>query len=267
MIKIFDSKSVFSILLLLLGVGFLNFSCSNRTKSFVKVVSQSPSHSLWDGLLQKHVDSAGEVSYKGFIKDSTLLNEYLALLSSHAPDRSVWSKDEQLAYWINAYNAFTIRIVIRNYPVASIKDIAGGLNIPFISSTWDIKFIEIGGTKLDLNNIEHGIIRKEFDEPRIHFALNCASKSCPQLRREAYAADKLNEQLEKQTIQFINDPMHNTVESPQKAYVSKLFLWYSGDFKQSGRTVIDYINRYSEQKLDKKASLKYKDYNWSLNGK
>jgi len=237
-----------------------------RGKEFVFEHTEAPpDHSLWDQLLKKHVSDAGKVSYKGFIRDSMILNKYLDLLSRSAPDPSNWSRPEQLAYWINAYNAFTIRLVIRYYPVQSIKDISGRWSIPFISSSWDIKFIEIGGKTFDLNNIEHGIIRKEFDEPRIHFALNCASKSCPVLRPEAYKADKLDAQLEDQTLQFINDPRYNHFESSKRAFVSKLFLWYGGDFRKNEKSVIGFINRYSNTRLDQRATLKYKDYDWSLN--
>ncbi len=115
----------------------------------------------------------------------------------------------------------------------------------------------------DLNNIEHNILRKNYDEPRIHFAINCASISCPKLRREAYTGGKLEEQLNEQTIAFINDSGKNVI-SAECMEISKLFSWFSGDFENDG-TVIDYINRYSRVSVNANAEISYKSYDWSLN--
>jgi len=224
----------------------------------------APSHEKWTDLLQKHVHSNGFVDYRGFIEDSLLLNEYLSVLSDSAPNPKKWTEAERLVYWINAYNAFTVQIVIRHYPVNGIKDIASGLKIPFVSSTWDIPFIRIGGEDITLNRIEHGIIRKEFKEPRIHFAVNCASVSCPVLRNEAYEPEKLEQQLEEQAIQFINDQSRNNIKSGE-AELSKLFTWFSKDFKRESSNIIDYVNRYSETIIERNAKITYMDYNWSLN--
>ncbi|NNE28427.1 MAG: DUF547 domain-containing protein, partial [Saprospiraceae bacterium] len=205
-------------------------------------------HDLWGSLVRKHVSPEGKVNYKGFKKDSYLLDQYLSLISQSHPNEKNWSETERLAYWINAYNAFTIKIMIDHYPVKSIKDIRKG--IPFINSTWDVKFIEIEGQTYDLNNIEHGILRKQFSEPRIHFAIVCASASCPILRREAFTSEKLEKQLEEQSFDFINDTTKNLITSESKAQLSKIFSWFSGDFKIEGASVIDYVNRYSSTKLD-----------------
>jgi hypothetical protein len=240
-------------------------SCSFSKKSFQILGEMAPSHAIWDELVKKHVRESGEVDYPGFIADSLRLNEYLQFLSDSAPHPNKWTEAERLAYWINAYNAFTIQIVIRHYPVNGIKEIATGLNIPFVSTTWDINFIQIGGEKINLNRIEHGIIRKEFNEPRIHFAVNCASVSCPKLRNEAYTADRLEMQLEDQTRTFINNQEKNIIISPDQAEVSKLFSWFSGDFKKKVPSVIDFINQYSQIKLHKNAKLNYLEYNWALN--
>ena len=141
-------------------------------------------HEIWDSLLREHVSEKGLVDYKGFIKDSIQFNKYLDLLSKNHPNDKNWSKDEQLAYWLNAYNAFTVKLIMDYYPVKSIKDIKNG--IPFVNTVWDIKFIKIEDRTYDLNNIEHGIIRPTFKDPRIHMAVNCASISCPKLQnREA----------------------------------------------------------------------------------
>lgn len=252
--------------LLIYGMAiFFLGSCSFRKKSFSTTAESPPSHEQWSNLLAKHVRDNGDVDYKGFIKDSIDLNKYLDLLSNNAPDPNKWTDEERLAYWINAYNAFTIQIVIRHYPIDGIKEIASGLSIPFVSTTWDIKFIELGGERINLNRIEHGIIRNEFEEPRIHFAVNCASVSCPILRNEAYNADNLEEQLEDQVKTFINDPSRNKFISEEKAEVSKLFTWFAGDFKKKDKSIIDFINRYSYQKLKPEAELSYLEYNWGLN--
>src|SRR5690606_7886580 len=127
---------------------------------------------------KKHVAPNGLVNYNGFKQDKQQLDLYLKLLQAGVPDPDKWSKEEQLAYWINAYNAFTIKLIIDNYPLKSIKDLNSTIAIPTINSIWDDKFFSLGGQKFSLNMIEHGILRKDFDEPRIHFAINCASISC-----------------------------------------------------------------------------------------
>lgn len=220
--------------------------------------------SQWDKLLKKHVSEKGFVDYAGFKKDAAELKKYLDLVSENAPTDS-WSKDDQLAYWINAYNAFTVQLILDNYGVASIKDIGSKIKIPFVNTPWDVKFIKIEGKKMDLNNIEHGIIRKDFKEPRIHFALVCAAKSCPPLRNEAYIASKLDKQLDDQGNDFLNDAYKNKV-SEKEAKISNLFKWYGGDFKGK-TTVLDWVNKYSKVKADKDAEISYLTYSWDLNGK
>lgn len=246
--------------LIYLSILFLLFGCA--TVQGGEYTSEPVSHSSWDALLKKHVDEKGMVNYKGFIKDSLELNEYLSILESSHPNKEKWTDQEQLAYWINAYNAFTIRLIIRNYPVESIKDIAGG--IPFINTPWDVKFIHIEGETYDLNNIEHGIIRKEFEEPRIHFALVCAAMSCPRLRTEAYTASKLDKQLDEEATYFFNNAEKNKIAT-DKATLSKLMKWYSGDFKDAAPDIITYVNRYSKTQMASNATIEYMDYSWKLN--
>jgi hypothetical protein len=219
------------------------------------------SHNTWDSLVQKYVSEEGNVNYKGFIADSTKLNKYLALLSANHPNEKFWTKEERLAYWINAYNAFTVKLIVDNYPVPSIKDIKNG--IPFVNTVWDIKFIHIEDATYDLNNIEHGIIRPKFNEPRIHFAVNCASQSCPKLANYAFTADKLDEQLDQAARSFINGSDKNQI-SKDEAKLSKIFSWYGGDFKKNS-SLIEFINQYSDVKINAKADIDYLDYDWSLN--
>jgi len=223
------------------------------------------SHQLWDQLLKKHVSTDGTVNYKGFIKDSVQFSKYLRLLSTHHPNDKYWSINQQKAYWINAYNAFTIQLAIRYYPIKSIKDIGSTFQVTFVNTVWDIKFINIEGKKYDLNNIEHGILRKKFDDPRIHFAINCASLSCPKLRNEAYNADKLIKQLDEQAVDFINDPAKNIINE-NNITISKIFGWFKGDFTKNG-SLIDFLNKYSKTKISAKARIGYMEYDWRLNEK
>lgn len=220
------------------------------------------SHERWDVLLKKNVRDDGRVDYRGFQRDSQELNRYLKTLETTPPDPKTWTTDEQMAYWINAYNAYTIQLVIRHYPVESIKDIKRG--VTFVNTVWDIKFIRIGGKSYDLNNIEHGILRKDFKDARIHAALNCASVSCPPLRREAYTAAKLNQQLDAAMRSFVNDPVRNRI-SAGKAEVSEIFKWFDGDFVRDAGSVKAYINRYAKTPIGDKTPLAYIGYDWKLN--
>jgi len=228
----------------------------------IKLQAESMDHKAWDTLLKKHVNDDGWVDYKGFQRDSTALNAYLEQLSNNSPQET-WTRQEQLAYWINAYNAYTVKLILDYYPVSSIRDIGSKIFIPFISSPWDIKFIKIGGKKYDLNNIEHSIIRKEFDEPRIHFAVVCAAYSCPKLRNEAYIPEILDQQLDDAARNFINNPENNIIHM-NEVQLSKLFSWYKGDFTKSG-DLLDFISKYSDIKPQPNAKINYLDYDWSLN--
>ena len=248
-------------LIFIISVTMLLFQCSERKPSF-KNGAKLIDHTKWDHLLNKYVDSNGLVDYVGFIKDSVQLNVYLNNLKENPPDIHT-SETEKIAYWINVYNAFTIKLIIKYYPVKSIKDIGSTIQIPLINTPWDIKFIQIQDKKLDLNTIEHSILRKEFNEPRIHFAINCASMSCPRLRREAYIGEKLNGQLEQQAIDFINDSSQNHIEKNQ-AELSKIFSWFKSDFTKNG-SLLNFINNYSSIQIDRDAKISFKDYDWLLN--
>ena len=224
--------------------------------------NNSFTHEEWTGLLQKHVNKSGFVDYKGFIKDSVKLNSYLAKLSDNAPANS-WSRDEKYAYWINAYNAYTVKLITSNYPVKTIKELGADNPIIFVNTAWDKKFFSIGNKKMTLNTIEFKIIRKQFKDPRSHFAINCASISCPKLLNVAYEAKTLNAQLEQQGKAFLADTEKNKV-SATNPKLSSIFKWYSGDFEK-GQTKIEFINKYAIPNLNANAKLDYLDYNWNLN--
>ena len=180
------------------------------------------------------------------------LEAYLSSLSENMPQDS-WTKAAKLAYWINAYNAFTIKLIIDNYPTKSIKN---------ISSPWDQRFIYLGDKSYTLNYIEHEILRK-MNEPRIHFGIVCASVSCPKLQNIAFEATNIEEQLTNATKEFLADPVRNNL-SQNSIKISKIFKWFSSDFKQNG-SLIDFLNKYSEITISQKASKSYKDYDWNLN--
>lgn len=217
------------------------------------ISSAAVSHEKWHALLKKHVSEKGNVNYKGFKTDEKILTEYLEYLSANHPNAS-WNKNDELSYWINAYNAFAIQLVCKHYPVKSIKD---------IPQAWETPFIKLGDKKYSLNDIEHNIIRKKFDEPRIHFALVCAAVSCPKLLNEAYLPNLLEKQLTKQAFVFINDSGKNKI-TKDKAMISELFKWYKDDFTKTG-TLHQYINTYSSVKINEKTTISYMPYNWNLN--
>lgn len=241
-----------SLLIISLGLN----SC--KVKNFSSGASPID-HTEWDALLQKHVSTEGWVDYEGFIEDSVQLNSYLDLLRQHHPDPEKWTTEERIAYWINAYNAFTVKLITDYYPVESIKDIKSG--IPFVNTVWDIKFINIQGQTYDLNNIEHGILRPKFDEPRIHFAVNCASVSCPKLLNRAYTAKSLEHQLDQVARDFINDPSRNIIEK-NRLQLSKIFKWYGGDFDGKVKEV---VRKYSKTEFVSDPQIDYLGYNWQLN--
>ncbi len=220
-------------------------------------------HSGFDNLLKKNVSDKGLVNYKALKADPAALDQYLALVSKNPPAAS-WSKNEQMAYWINAYNAYTIRLILDHYPLKSIKDIGSKIKIPFVTTPWAAKFFSIGGEKMSLDNIEHGTLRKNYNDPRIHFALVCASISCPRLRNEAYTPAKLDAQLDDQGRDFLNNPAKNK-PGKTSAQLSKYFDWYKGDWEKNGQSVSAWVNKYSTVKMDAKASISYLGYNWSLN--
>lgn len=249
------SRSSFLFLLLIL------VSCHSPVVG--KAGSTPPSHQLWNELLEAHVKPNGLVDYKGFIREKPKLERYLKLLSENAPDRSKWSKNEQLAYWINVYNAFTVKLIVDFYPTKSIRDLGPRIKIPLIKDVWHYEFFKIAGVDMSLDEVEHSILRKEFEEPRIHFAINCASVSCPPLLNEAFVAANLENQLTRVATTFINDPSRNKISS-QSAQLSSIFSWFKGDFTKKG-TLIEFLNRYSKVKISPNARITFLDYNWNLN--
>jgi len=232
---------------------------STETKAQIEDVStektpiiETFSHSKWNELLQKYVSPEGNVNYKGFKVERKKLLAYISDLSENTPAES-WNKQAQLAYWINTYNTLTVDLILRNYPMKSIK---------VIKDPWEQRLWKLNGKWYNLNDIEHKILRN-MDEPRMHFAIVCASVSCPKLLNEAYTSEHLEAQLTKATTDFLSDTERNVI-TENSIELSKIFQWFAKDFKQNGN-VIDFINQYSEVKISEKTKKSFKDYNWDLN--
>ena len=234
----------------------LFFLCAATSSS---VLAQSkPDHALLTEVLKSHVVE-GRVAYSK-IKNDTRFEEYLAQLSK-CDVSVVKENNEQLAFWINAYNAFTIKLILDHYPVKSIRDIKQGDKGP-----WDIVWIKIGGKIFSLNHIEHEIIRKQFDEPRIHMALVCAAKSCPPLRQEAYGATTLGAQLDDNAKIFLSDKSKNRYDRASRTlHLSELFSWYGNDFNVKYGSATNFAMKMLGVNNVKPASIKYLPYDWSLN--
>ena len=212
-------------------------------------------HKLWNEILQENVNSSGQVNYQNIKKNIGQLDAYLEMIATHPP-KADWSKNQTMAYWINAYNAFTVKLILNHYPLKSIMEVNNG-------KAWDLKFITIGGKEYSLNNIEHDILRKKYKDPRIHFAVNCASISCPKLYNKAFSADLLEKQLNLLSKSFINNASKNSLQK-ERIKISKLFEWYKDDFTLKG-SVVDFLNQYAETPINSNAQISYKDYNWNLN--
>lgn len=245
------------------------------------------SHGAFSTLLKKHVvvvdgGKSSKVNYTEFAKDRAALKSYLDALSGvSAAEFGGWSKPQRMAFLINAYNAFTLELMLQNPGVKSIKDIGGVLD-----NRWKRKFFKLLGEDAYLDKIEHEILRKKgaYDEPRVHYAVNCASIGCPALREEAFTADKLDKQLEEQAVRFISDRSRNRFKDG-KLEVSMIFKWFKEDWESGykgfdGKTAPiksreDYFARYAKVLADSpadqqaiadgKASISHLDYDWSIN--
>ena len=224
--------------------------------SFVSIQAQT---SIFDSLLQKNVDKTGRVDYQSLKNNETLLDNYLAYIQNNEPTKD-WSSNKKKAFWINTYNAYTIKIILNNYPLKSIRDIKiDG------KTAWKIPFVKVGQKRYTLDQIEHEILRKKFNDPRIHVGINCASVSCPRLWDFAFTEDNIASSLDNLMKVFINDTTRNKI-SKKNVALSEIFNWFSKDFIKNG-TIISYLNTYAAIKISEKASIKYLTYDWSLNKK
>ena len=240
-------------------------------------------HAGWDALLKRDVvvapgGNSSRVDYAAFKRDQDALNLYLDGLSAvTAGEYQAWTREQQLAFLINAYNAYTVKLVLTRYPgIKSIKDIGS-----LVRSPWKQEFFTLLGGPRSLDAVEHGMIRAPgvFDEPRIHFALNCASIGCPMLREEAYVAARLEAQLESGVRRFLGDRTRNRFDpGSSRLELSAIFDWYKADFEKGGlgvNSVPRFLARYADFVADEavghalvrrgKLPIRYLDYDWTLN--
>lgn len=228
--------------------------------------NDSVDHSIFNTLLQRYVRD-GLVDYASWKANGAAeFKQYLAILRRTDPG-TLSSTDERLAFWINAYNAFTIEGVLKRYPLKSIRPMRFGF-IPDMRF-WDEEAYHVNNKPITLNTIEHSILRKEFGEPRIHFAIVCASIGCPLLRSEAFVGVTVREQLEDATRQFMNNPDKVLFErSASTLHLSAIFKWFGEDFETGKTTVVDFVARYLPDinNINRKhLDVEYLDYDWSLN--
>ena len=240
-------------------------------------------HAAWTTLLKKHVvvqqgGRASQTRYAGMAQDQAALKAYLTSLSGVSQSAfDGFSKPQQMAFLINAYNAFTVDLILTKYPkLSSIKDLGS-----VFSSPWKPKIVPLLGTQLSLDNIEHDMLRARgrYDDPRVHFAVNCASIGCPALREEAFVPDKLEAQLDEQAQRFMSDRNRNRWNAPDgKLEVSKIFDWFGEDFRSGFKGITSanlFFARYADRLADAPAERErvraanvpvvYLDYDWKLN--
>ncbi len=221
-------------------------------------------HSMLDEVLRAHVDDRGLVDYAALHRDPAKLDQYIAALQD-APFEAL-GRDEKLVLLINAYNAFTLRLILDHYPVASIRDIPG-------AERWDAVRWQVGKQTWSLNQIEHEQVRPHFVEPRIHFALVCAAIGCPPLRPEAYTVERLEEQLAAQTEYVHMHPRWFRYEpGSDTVHLTQLYKWYGGDFEQTAGSVLSYVANYAPSltatlERGEPPAIDWLDYDWSLNAK
>lgn len=235
-----------SVTIVLIGLVFV--------QCFAQDIKEHVSHSSWNALLNKHVTSEGKVNYDGFKSDIVKLDEYLKLIGDNEA-KTGWSQAEKKAFWLNAYNAWTIKLVLERYPVNSIKDVS--------AKPWDKRFIKIGANTHTLNDIENKIIRRQFKDARIHFAINCAAISCPKLSNKAFTLLNVEKELDRLTKAFFKTD--NVKLAEKSAQLSKIFEWYSDDFIQESESILNFVEQYSGMTFHSKVKVSYLDYNWKLN--
>ena len=232
------------------------------------------SHGVWDGLLKKHVvlvDSgkASRLDYVAIARERGALKSYLDALSAvQEPEFQSWTRAQRMAFLINAYNAFTVEKVLTRYPrIGSIRDFGRVFGNPFKD-----QFFTLLGAKRSLDEVEHRLLRPAFGEPRLHYAVNCASIGCPMLREEAYVAERLEAQLEEQARRFLSDRSRNRYDARGgKLRVSRIFDWFASDFEPRERYFAAYAELLADEPAGREAirrgsaGLAFLDYDWSLN--
>lgn len=227
-------------------------------------------HTVWERVLKEHVNAIGEVDYAAIKENPADLDRYVALLAETSPEnrpRTFPTRGHELAYWLNAYNALTIKGVVDGWPVKSVRDLGG---LP--AALFRQKRFVVGGKRVSLDYIEHEVIRPRYRDPRIHFALVCAAVSCPRLDRDAFRGNNLDEHLERLTRQFFAERRNLHINGGKnEVWLSKLLDWYGKDFEKDGRTVLGFVKSYAPEaarrriETMKKPRLRFFSYDWSIN--
>ena len=237
--------------------------------SLLFVIAASAQHEVWDRVVKKHVNAFGEVNYGALKTDRADLDAYVKWLGEVSPEKQAAqfpTKADELAYYINAYNAFTTAGVVKGYPTKSVRDL--GMVFGFFRRGDH----RMGGRWISLTDLENKIIRSErYKEPRIHFAIVCASLSCPKLAAEAFTASNLERLLDAGARQFVNE-RRNIYVKDGAVRMSEIFKWYENDFKWSAPSVLEFANKYAKPDLKKaldglpaKPRVQYFDYDWAIN--
>ena len=223
--------------------------------------TSTANHEIWADLLRRYVKPGG-VDYSGFKAEEDRLDQYLKILENTDPDKL--PRNEQYAYYINVYNAWTIKLILSDYPgVKSIKDFG-----TILKSPWQKRWVRINGETITLDEVEHEILRPRFKDPRVHFAINCSAVSCPPLRPEPYRGRTLDQQLDDSTRSFVNDESRYRLDG-NNLFVSRIFKWFSEDFSDGE---LEFYLKYAQGDLKEKLAarkgtlkVKYLHYDWSLN--
>ncbi|MGH7729965.1 MAG: DUF547 domain-containing protein [Candidatus Eiseniibacteriota bacterium] len=221
------------------------------------------SHAALDTVLAR-VLRDGRVDYGALARDHADLDRYLAAVAAARPDD--WPREEQIAFWVNAYNARVLDGVIRRPGLKSVLDVRRVLGVPTLGFFREERIT--GGARRTLDDIEHRILRARFPEPRLHFVLNCASVSCPLLPERALAAATLEADLEAATRRFLADSTRNRIDPGGRLRLSPIFKWYEGDFRQAAGSVVAFVARYlpGGAAIPPDTRIDFLDYDWSLNG-
>lgn len=261
------------------ALGCASAQPDSRTLTLDEALAERPfdhTHAEWSRILAAHLRGE-DFDYAALKRDSAPLDRYLASLQAVEPEAfAAWTREQRFAFWINAYNAHTVRRVVAGYPLKSIKDL-GNLS----QTVWDQRTIPLAHLApalerklLSLNDIEHEILRPTFADPRIHAAVNCASKGCPRLLDHAYTTGVLDQQLEQMTARWLRDPARNRFDAETRtAHLSRIFEWYGNDFGKTPIERLAWIARYAPPEHRpwltgrdaERVVIRYLDYDWALN--
>ena len=261
-----------AVLVLVLGGGVAaeGPSALGQAQATTTVQRDSVSHKPFSRLLARYVDAEGDVDYAALKREGAgALEAYLQQLA--AADPSTLSRDARLAFWINAYNAHTLGLILEHYPLQNIWGITPGPVEPKDNSPFQLEVGVVADTMRTLDEIEHEIIRPRFDAPRIHFALVCAAKSCPRLRREAYVGPRLDAQLDAQARAFLQHPRKNRIPADSSSIaLSSIFKWYGSDFGATPTALQQALARYFDGRTRERLqrgdfAIRYLPYDWTLN--